>query len=215
MLIKLGTAFLCFALFAAEDCGTKSSSVQSAKTDESAPARTSVEGSNEPSRTVQVSDVSAETKPGTSKDVCSMVEPSAVESVQGAKVSDARANNVTRGPFMVSQCLYTVTSADKPGQNLSVLVEVRRPDSSAVAASDALSTEWNKLREKRENKRSERPRPVEGVGSEAFWVGSDKLGALYVLTKNALVYVSVGGAESVDAKIEKAKTLASRAIARL
>lgn len=222
MLLKLGTALLFFAIFAAEDCGTKSSDGQSAKPAESTASQTSAESSKEPGRagvtvsdaSAKKSDASADEKAGVPVDVCSMVEPSEVETVQGAKVSDARANKVTRGPFAVSQCLYTVTAADKPGQNLSVLVEVRRPDSSAASA-DALATEWSKLRDKRENKRSERPRPVEGVGREAFWVGSDKLGALYVLSKDALVYVSVGGADGVDAKIEKARKLAARALARL
>lgn len=214
MFVKLGIALLCFALFAADDCNSKTSEDQSAKSSESAAASTSAEKPGAAGSTVPVSDVSGKSVPGASSDVCSMIERSTVESVQGAAVSDARANKVTRGPFAVSQCLYTATAADKPGQNLSVLIEVRRPDSSA-AVSDALSTEWNKLRDKKENKRSEKPRPVEGVGDEAFWVGSDKLGALYVLSKGAMVYVSIGGAEGVDAKIEKAKKLAASAIARL
>jgi hypothetical protein len=142
-------------------------------------------------------------------DACALVEASEVEAAQGGRVASARAAQVTRGRVAVAQCHYAVTAPDRPGQNLGVLLEVRSAGPAELAA------EWDRLRGKKENKRSERPRAVEGVGEGAFWVGNDRLGALYVLGKQRLVYVSLGGPGGVGEKIEKSKRLALKALARL
>jgi len=146
---------------------------------------------------------------GTGVDACALVEASEVEAAQGGRVASARPAQVVRGALAVAQCHYAVTAPDKPGQNLGVLVEVRTGEPAAVAE------EWAKLGAKKENKRSERPRPVEGVGRGAYWVGSDRLGALYVLGRDRMVYVSLGGPGEVGEKIEKSKRLAQKALARL
>jgi hypothetical protein len=156
-------------------------------------------------------DCAAQTKmvKGSGADACALVASSEVEAVQGGRVAAARAARVVRGPLTVAQCHYAVTAPDRPGQNLGVLVEVRS------GAPAELAAEWEKLGAKKENKRSERPRPVEGVGRGAYWVGSDRLGALYVLGPDRIVYVSLGGPGEVGDKIEKSKRLALRALARL
>jgi hypothetical protein len=59
------------------------------------------------------------------------------------------------------------------------------------------------------------PRRVPGVGDEAFWSGGEKNAALYVLTKNALVRVSVSSAGETDANIRKAAGLARKVLKRL
>ncbi|MBA3242476.1 MAG: hypothetical protein H0T60_14700, partial [Acidobacteria bacterium] len=64
-------------------------------------------------------------------------------------------------------------------------------------------------------KKFERPRPVDGLGEEAFWLGNNKMGALYVLNKNRMVRVSVGGPDEEGSKIEKSKKLAEKALKRL
>ena len=147
---------------------------------------------------------------GSEAGACALLEAAEVEAVQGGRVVAARPARVTRGPLAVAQCHYAVTAADRPGQNLAVLVEVR------TGAPAELAAEWEKLGAKKENKRSERPRPVAGVGREAYWVGNDRLGALYVLAGDRLVYVSLGGpGGEAGEKVEKSKRLALKALARL
>jgi len=46
-------------------------------------------------------------------------------------------------------------------------------------------------------------------------MGSEKAGAVYVLTKNRMVRVSVGGPDDAKTKIEKSKTLAAKVLKRL
>lgn len=199
MLGKLGVAVLGLLIFVADDCGSKSG------------------GSSNQNRAG--ANVSAEKGDGREekglKDACALVERAEVEAVQQALVSDARPNSATRGPLFVSQCLYSATSSDRPGQNLGVLVEVRRADPKG-ADPNAVRDEWARLRGKGASKRSEGSRPVSGVGDDALWTGSDsKLGALYVLSKDTIIYISVGGPEDATGKIEKSKTLAEKALKRL
>jgi hypothetical protein len=59
------------------------------------------------------------------------------------------------------------------------------------------------------------PKPVPGVGDEAFWAGGRVAGALYVLKGNAFIRISIGGPGDESAKIEKLKALAQKVMARL
>ena len=116
--------------------------------------------------------------------------------------------------FVISQCHYLVASADG-AKNLSVHLEVRR-DGRGSEDKNALGDFWQKqFREAKEKKKSEKPKPVAGVGDEAYWVGNSRAGALYALKKGAIVRVSVGGPDTVDVKIEKSKKLAHKALQRL
>jgi hypothetical protein len=58
-------------------------------------------------------------------------------------------------------------------------------------------------------------RRVRGVGEEAFWSGTRVSGALYVLTGNTFIRISVGGIQHERELIEKSRQLAAAALARL
>jgi hypothetical protein len=59
------------------------------------------------------------------------------------------------------------------------------------------------------------PQKIEGVGEEAFWIGNRIGGALYVLKNNAILRISVGGADNQETKINKSKALSLKALPRL
>ena len=56
---------------------------------------------------------------------------------------------------------------------------------------------------------------VKGVGDEAVWSGNHLVGALYVLRRDTIVRISVGGPGTKEQKIAKARRLGTRALARL
>ena len=58
------------------------------------------------------------------------------------------------------------------------------------------------------------PKKIDGVGDEAYWSGNRFGGALYVLTKDVIIRVSVGGPNNEQTKIDKSKALAQKAIDR-
>jgi hypothetical protein len=58
------------------------------------------------------------------------------------------------------------------------------------------------------------PTHVAGVGDDAYWVNSRVSGALYVLKGNSFIRLSLGGADTDEARQKKAKALAQKALAR-
>jgi len=56
---------------------------------------------------------------------------------------------------------------------------------------------------------------VKGIGDEAVWMGNHLVGALYVLRRDKIVRISVGGPGTKAQKIAKARRLGARALARL
>ena len=57
-----------------------------------------------------------------------------------------------------------------------------------------------------------RTRRVSGVGEEAYWSGSETDAALFVLKKDTIISVSVGGPEGETGKIKKAKALVQKVL---
>lgn len=64
----------------------------------------------------------------------------------------------------------------------------------------------------REGGEETRARRVAGIGDEAYWSGGEQGGALYVLKKDSVISVSVGGPEDEAGKIRKAKALAEKVL---
>ncbi len=165
-------------------------------------------------------------------DPCSLLTAREIEEVQGIKVASTKASQPQRGHFAVSQCFYTLTTFSR-----SISLEVTRR---APGEAEAPRTHWKQMfaralderREEKEEREVEeesrenagggkeketeaKPRPVAGVGDEAFWTGSSLGGGLFVLKGDAYFRLSVGGPDSEAVKIEKLKKLARKALRRL
>jgi hypothetical protein len=155
-------------------------------------------------------------------DACALIEKLEIASVQGVEVQQLQPTSQKNSDLDISQCYYTAISADGL-KNLSVYVQVIQRDSKS-APRDALKEFWKERfgRESKEKRREETdeeeainpPLRVSGVGDEAFWLGSSRGGALFVLKKDRVVRVTVGGSDA-KAQIEKSKTLAKKALTRL
>jgi hypothetical protein len=146
---------------------------------------------------------------------CSLLTSGEIESVQGEPVIAAKESRPERGLVAVSQCFYTVRTLSK-----SVSLEVTRPRGDGRKMPRELWGEmFGYLRERRrepeDGEKSSPPRKIAGIGDDAYWVGSDFAGGLYVLKGDAWFRVSVGGPEREAVKVEKLKKLARRAVARL
>ena len=56
---------------------------------------------------------------------------------------------------------------------------------------------------------------MRGLGEEAFWVGDPRLGGLYVLRKDAMLRLSVGGNDPKAKKLRRLTALARLALRRM
>lgn len=152
-------------------------------------------------------------------DACLLIKKSEIAAVQGAQVQSMVPNAERNGDLVVSQCYFMVNSADG-SKNLSVHLQVTQADpkgSNPKAVKDywerSFRTAGGKS-ERAENKKGTDGEPVAGIGEEAFWVGDDRMGVLYVLKKDKLIRVSIGGPDSKN-RLEKSKTLMAKALGRL
>ena len=156
---------------------------------------------------------------GAKTDACSLITKSEIEAVQGEAVSATKSSTRSSGSFAISQCFYTVKTFNK-----SVSLELTKSNTSDTNKSNPKDF-WKQTfhgkadkeegeREDEEEKEAEKPRPVSGVGDEAFWTGNNRVGALYVLKNNAFIRISLGGADNEAVKINKAKALAQKALGR-
>ena len=216
MSIKLSFSLLCCLFFLSNGCDSKPGGNQN-----STPANTQPSASASP--TGQANSASeAKPEPGANTgtavksalDACGLIEKSEIEAVQGGKVQGTVPGSRAEVAFVISQCYYTVFSSDG-SKNFSVHLEVSQNDPKNPNQ-NAVGDLWReKFQEAKATKEMEKPKPVPGVGDGAYWVGNDKVGALYVLKKDKLVRISLGGPDEEKAKIEKSKALAEKALNRL
>jgi hypothetical protein len=124
--------------------------------------------------------------------------------VQRETPSEKRETASKRGELDVAQCFYVLPTFAR-----SVSLEVARGNVAAL------------LERAREGEKGEKDAeehatlPVRGLGDEAFWSGSARLGGLYVRRRDLLLRIAVGGAESQKAKLAKLRRLARIALKRL
>jgi hypothetical protein len=160
----------------------------------------------------------------TKPDACAVLTSTDVQKVQGDPVQETKPSTQPAGGLVMSQCLFRTAS---PSNSVSVAI--------ASAGSVSPRAFWQKQfhsakpesgegeKEKptakskpaTEEEESPRPRTIQGVGEQAYWVGSPLVGALYVLKGNTFLRISVGGVREEAARIEKSVALARLALKRL
>ncbi len=216
MLFKLGATFVCCLFLLADSCESKSAGEQN-----SAPRTASTPATNAPGMNGEAKSESAAGSatgngmaPATGLDVCALIEKAEIAEVQGQQVQSVTPSGQTDSGLAISRCYYTVISADG-SKNLSVHLEVTESDPKGANRNAVLDLWHERFEGAKITKKKEKPEPVPGVGDGAYWVGNNSLGALYVLKKDKLFRISLGGPDEVDAKIEKSKTLAEKALKRL
>ncbi len=147
-------------------------------------------------------------------DPCSLLTNSEIKAVQGHTPAQQVASEHPSGSFRFTQCFYRT-----PEYTNSVSVAVGLPlekDSKRSGPRQYWQQQFHpKVKAVPGRKKKPPPKPITGLGDEAFWVGDPLSGALYVLKGDVFLRVSVGGPTDEAQKIKRAKALASRALKRL
>jgi hypothetical protein len=161
-------------------------------------------------------------------DPCSLIQKNEVESVRGATIKDTKASERTDGDFRMSQCFYT---AAEFSQSVNVTVFQKHPEPGKRSPTEFWKHTFDRFadeetREKKKNKEEEAkagreeeegapPRRIPRVGEDAYWAANRFGGTLYVLKKDTIFSISIGGTDPEEVKIDKSKKLALKAVARL
>jgi hypothetical protein len=163
------------------------------------------------------------------KEACTLLTGAEIEAVQGEPVSETKTSVQPNGEMLVTECLFlTATSTT------SVSLALAAPSSAKPSALTprkfwqkqfhAPEMEESEIRAARTRGRkpgpegeeeARKPRRMEGLGEEAYWVGTPITGALYVLQADNFVRISVGGVRLESMRIEKSKALARAVVKRL
>jgi hypothetical protein len=118
------------------------------------------------------------------KDACTLLTSAEIEAVQGEPVKETKASVQLNGEMLVSECLFHTTNFPK-----SVSVALAVPTSAKPSALaprkfwqrqfQATDVEEDKMRAagktaqkpEPEEEEARKPRRIEGLGEEAYWVG--------------------------------------------
>jgi hypothetical protein len=166
---------------------------------------------------------------GGKKDACTLLTGAEIEAVQGDPVRESKTSVQLNGEMRVTECLFHTATSTK-----SVSVALAAPSSAKPTALTprkfwlkqfhapemeeeeirAAGASGRKTGPEREEEAS-KPRRIEGLGEEAYWVGTPITGALYVLEADNFVRISVGGVQEESLRIEKSKALARAVVKRL
>lgn len=167
-------------------------------------------------------------------DVCALITKQEIETIQGSHIKETKSSVRSDVGFRVSQCLYTAEDFSK---SVSLAVTQRDPTSSgkrsvndfwnetfgrftdADRKNNSDKEERKSLPEQAHREGEERtfmpPKRIDGLGDDAFWSPNPVGGAIYVLKKDVFIRLSIGGRDDEQAKLDKSRTLAQKAIDRL
>lgn len=172
---------------------------------------------------------SVRASPDRTVSACALLASKEIEAVQGEPLKESISQLQSTAGMNLSQCVFHTPTAAK---SVSLeLATVNHSNSSGATPSKFWRSQFHSsdLREKElpadakpakglmtEPQNEERkPRRIDGVGEEAYWVGNSVAGMLYVLQGDVFLRLSVGGVREESARLEKSKALARAAIRRL
>jgi len=156
-------------------------------------------------------------------DVCRLLSPATLESVQGSRPIATVPSSHEDATLRSSSCFYSLTPSNQ-SVNLQVMTaagttdihqfwkEHFRRDGQAEESESAVGRRGSGSEA---NERHAPPKPVPGVGEEAFWIYTGRDGAIYALQRDYVVRVSVGGKADESSQRQRATKLALSALSEL
>jgi hypothetical protein len=154
-------------------------------------------------------------------DACTLIANEEISAIQESPIKETKSSAQANRGFRVAQCFYTATEFTK-----SVVVSVTQRDPENPGKQTPKEF-WNETfhkgpdalekgeAEREQGEKVTPPKKIDGVGDEAYWIGTRFGAALYVLRKDIFIRISIGGADEEETKLKKTKELALRALRRL
>lgn len=158
-------------------------------------------------------------------DACGLITKEEIQSIQGSPIRETKSTTRGEGAFRASQCIYI---AEEFVKSVSLAVTQRNPDvQGARTPKDFWQETFGRFSkgeetpepgkeggEEEEKKKKRPPRKIDGLGDEAYW-SSGITSALHVLKNDTIIYISLGGPDNDETKLNKSKALVEKALARL
>lgn len=149
-------------------------------------------------------------------DPCTLISVEEMGDVQQTTVTDRKPTTERAKSLRIEHC-YFASSAPARAVSLSVI----RADADAPsAARDYWMRTFHPapkpvVATPRPPRKKDPARPIDDVGEEAFWIGDQRAGTLYVWSHGVVLRISVGGVADPEERIRRSRTLAVAALKRL
>lgn len=159
------------------------------------------------------------TLPSVAAPACGLLAAEEILAVQGTAVSDRKGSAHARKGLRFAQCVFATTDFAH-----SVSLTMITADAGSAGANPVRAYWDDTFRERGETRRGKggrtkerepSPRPILKTGDQAYWTGGARSGALYVLSGEAVLRISVGGVSDESERIRRSQTLARAALSRL
>lgn len=175
--------------------------------------------------------------PKTKPDICALITKEEIQIIQKEAVKEVKSSAQTFDNRLTTQCFYLLTTYSK---SISIQVTQASPGNAEKAnlldfwkekfhsrtemeSESERESERENERENEKGKKKEIKKAIQSsgfekipnLGDESFLVGNQITRALYVLKKNNIIRISIGGAEKEQVKTQKLKSLAAKLINRL
>jgi hypothetical protein len=186
-------------------------------------AAPAAQSSIHPSATVSIAASSPTVSPAAAPgriEACTLLTSDDIKAVQGEALKTTKPSQQAGHQFVIDICYYEL-----PTPSNSVSLSLAQPNQDKK---DSVRQFWENTFGDSEHGRKEKeregegeieegapPRKIAGLGQEAFWFSSPIGGVLYVLKGDHYIRLSVGGKGTSEAKLNKSKALAKKALARL
>jgi hypothetical protein len=156
-------------------------------------------------------------------DACTLIQKKEIEAAQGSPVKETKSSERVDGDFRVSQCFYTAAEFSR---SITLTVFQRHPTEPGRRRpvefwkhtfgryENDNAEDKQEAKEGREKEEGAPPRRIDRLGDDAYWVPNRFGGTLYILKGDAIISISVGGADGEQVKIDKSKKLAAKALRR-
>jgi hypothetical protein len=143
-----------------------------------------------------------------------------IQTVQASPFKETKSSARSDAGFRMSQCFYTATEFSK---SVNLALVQRDPDHPGKRSPrdfwkekfDPYQDEEPKTKSGDEKEQGSAPKKIGNLGDDAYWVSNRFGGMLYMLKGDAFISVGIGGTDTEEAKLEKSKALAQKALQRL
>lgn len=138
---------------------------------------------------------------------CDLLTPDDIRAVQQTSVKERKPSEHRQNALRFGQCVF---ATDDFVRSVSVsLITGTSADRARGYWQDTFHPPVARTGKKTP------PRPVANVGDEAFWTGEARAGALYVLSGDAVLRISIGGVADEEERMRRTERLAQAALRRL
>jgi hypothetical protein len=132
---------------------------------------------------------------------CALLTSAEILAVQGEAPSQAKASSGESKGVSSEQCFFELPTFAR-----SISLQISR----GSGVRGLWRKSFHEKHEDQEGGRAPLKERVRGLGEEAYFVDGPRLGGLYVLRKDVMLRLAIGGSEEKASKLRRLKQLAAR-----